>query len=133
MKYIKSKAIVTDLTTMRLHRLADETIINYLSTDIEINGVVLDDVVLFLASQPSEIEAVEVSYESIKDILNDCQLMESMNQIIENRIAEKYSIGKELKMRDLPLDDSSRIEYEMYKTSIKVQVNEQKKALGLIQ
>lgn len=131
MKYIKAKEIINDITTIRLQ---GENIINYhKDNDYSYYGVNVDDVQSFLVNQPAEIEAVELSYEEIKPILKECALMKSYDEIIEREIAKRYSVGKELKMRDLPITDPDRIEYENYKAEIKEKIKLQKKEVGLIQ
>ena len=79
------------------------------------------------------VEAIELTFAEIEPILKTCCRMSDYDKIIETKIAKRYSVGKELKMRDLPLTDPERIEYEVFKESIKAPIRSQKKEMGLIQ
>jgi len=132
-KYFRAKKIVTELTTISVHQPGEEKILFYNSSDdLDYFGVDTQNVEGFIASQPVELEVQELSYQDMKPILDNCQLMSDFNSIIEKQIAEKYSFGRELKMRDLSLNDPERAEYEAFKESIKIPVRLKKVEFGLI-
>lgn len=127
MKYVKAKTIPTEYSLLQLR---GKEIISYGNDLYGVKDEV--DISSFISEQPAEIEAMEVSYEVAKPILENSFMMKEFNKIIERKIAERYSVGKEFKMRDLPADDPERLEYEQYKSAIKAEINEKKRALGLI-
>ncbi|MDP3444565.1 MAG: hypothetical protein Q8T08_17030, partial [Ignavibacteria bacterium] len=113
MKYFRAKKIVTELTTLLIRPIDQEKLLNYHSEDeYEYYGVETEDLDSLLAAQLPELEAQELSYQEIKPILDNCRMMIDFNSIIESQIAERYSFGRELKMRDLLPTDPERIEYE---------------------
>jgi predicted rRNA methylase YqxC with S4 and FtsJ domains len=132
-KYFKAKKIVSELTTSSIHPLDQEKLICYdFDGTFEYYGVDLPDLTAFIAAQSPELLTQEVAYIDIKSILDNCQKMKDFNAIIERQIADQYTLGRELKMRDLVLTDPDRITYENYKTSIKTAVNTKKVEFGLI-
>jgi len=84
-------------------------------------------------AQHPECEVEELTFEDVQPILNECALMKSFNEIIERKIAEKYTIGRELKMVKLDYDDPERIEYEGFVEAVKTPIREMKREKGLIQ
>lgn len=131
MKYFASKKIITDVTTISVR--SDEKIIYYKSTDqLEYIGIDVPDAASFIDSQPAELEVTEMSYEEIKPILDNCNMMNELNKIIENQIADKYSVGREFKMRDLEPDNIERTEYENFKELVKAPIRLLKQEMGLI-
>ena len=132
MKYFSAKEVVKDNTTLSLRSINQEKLIHY-QTDGDVNyfGVETDDVTAFLAAQSAEIEATELTFEAIKPILDNCRMMKDFDTIIEDQIAERYSIGRELKMRDLTTTDPDRVEYETFKESIKTPIRLLKVDFGL--
>lgn len=133
MKYFKAKKIVTELTTLLIRPIDQEKLLNYHSEDeYEYYGVETEDLDSLLAAQLPELEAQELSYQEIKPILDNCRMMRDFNSIIESQIAERYSLGRELKMRDLLSTDPERIEYEAFKQSVKIPIRLKKVEFGLI-
>lgn len=133
MKYFRAKEVVKDNTTLSLRAVNQEKMIHYhADDDINYFGVETEDVESFLASQSAEIEATELTFTEIKSILDDCRMMKDFNTMIENQIAEKYSVGREFKMRDLPATDPERIEYEAFKAYVKTPIRMKKQEFGLI-
>ncbi|MGK9367511.1 hypothetical protein ACSSWA_01260 [Melioribacter sp. Ez-97] len=134
MKYFKKKnksAAYTVITPVELY--AKRIIYYHQDNDYAYIGVETDDVNNFINSQPSELEMIELTFDEIKEILDNSRLMREFDNIIEDEIAKKYSIGRELKMRDLPPDDPERLQYEAYKESIKEKVRLLKIEAGLKQ
>jgi hypothetical protein len=133
MKYFRAKEVVKDNTTLSLRTMNQEKMIHYhADEDVNYFGVETEDVESFLAAQPAEIEATELTFAEIKSILDDCRMMKDFNTMIENQIAEKYSVGREFKMRDLPATDPERVEYESFKESVKVPIRLKKLEFGLV-
>lgn len=134
MKYFRIKKIKSDYSIITPNELYAEKIIYYhQDNDYNYIGVNTTNINDFINSQPVELEIQELSYDEIKDILENCQLMREYDKIIEREIGKKYSIGRELKMRDLPIDDPQRIEYENYKETIKQKIRLLKIEMGLKQ
>jgi hypothetical protein len=102
-------------------------------SNYEYHGVETEDIASFISSQPAELEISQLTYLEIEHILRDCKMMKDLDSIIETRIADRYSTGKELKMRDLAADHPDRIEYEEYKESVKAPIRQKKKDIGLIE
>ena len=50
----------------------------------------------------------------------------------ESQILERYSVGREFKMKELPSTDPERVEYEAYKQSVKIPIRLKKVEFGLI-
>ena len=94
-------------------------------------GIDSDNTDYILTQQPVELEATEQTYEQIKPILENCQTMKDLDSIIETGISKKYTVGKEFKMRDLPVDNPERVEYENYKASVKAPIHDLKIERGL--
>jgi hypothetical protein len=133
MRYFKVKRIITDTTTLSFNANGNEMIV-YDSDDIyDYVGVNVDDSEMLLVMQNSEIEAEELSYETIKPILENCKKMLDYDLIIEAEIAKKYTVGREFKMKELPITDPKRIEYEAYKEIQKAPIRLLKIEKGLLQ
>ncbi len=134
MKYFKAKKIITELTTLLINQINQEKLIHYHDDgEYDYYGVETEDIDGFIAAQYPELEAKELSYQEVKQILDNCRLMKEFDNIIEQKIAERYSIGRELKMRDLSPTDPERIEYESYKESVKAPIRLKKIEFGLIE
>ncbi len=132
MRYFRCKQIVNDITTLSLKTDAMETSYLYHQDgDMQYWGVQTDDPG-FLLSQHPECEVTELTYPEMAPILKSCKMMRDLDIIIETEIAKEYSIGKELKLRDLAANDPERIEYEITKEAIKVPVRAKKVELGLV-
>lgn len=130
MRYFKAKLIVTEHETKSL---VAENQIKYAEIVeqeqvFEIIGVETIDE----SAQHPECEVEELTFEEAQPILNECALMKSFNEIIERKIAEKYSIGRELKMVKLDYDDPERIEYDGFVEAVKTPIREMKREKGLI-
>lgn len=133
MKYFRAKEVVIDNTTLSLHAAGMEKVICYHKDEnFSYYGIEIEDAASILSSQPVEIEAAELTYEQIKPVLDDCRMMKDYNSMIEQQIADKYSVGREFKMRDLPTDDTERVEYEAFKESVKEPIRIKKKEMGLV-
>ena len=132
MQYFKAKKIITEDTTLSLVAPVDAQLIKYSDDEsFEYYGANVNDVEGFLQSQSPEIEASELQYSDLQNILEGSKMMKDLDDIIEKKIAEEYSIGKELKMRDLLSTDPQRIAYEAFKASIKTTVRQMKIDMGL--
>lgn len=138
MKYVKAKKIVDELSTKQIKGFMNIIIFTFYGSSndgFDHYGVNTDDAGLLnlIASQDALIEAQEETYLEIAPLLKSCRMMNEYDKIVERKIAEKYSIGKEFKMRDLPPDNPDRIEYENYKSAIKTDVRLMKIEMGLLQ
>lgn len=131
MKYFKAKRVITEHTTLTIEGM-DVIFYDYDGV-YDYCGVADVDVNSFLNSQPPEIEAEELTFQEIKPTLQFCKKMLDLDKIIEKDIAKKYSMGRELKLRDLPVNDPERIEYEEYKEICKEQIRAIKVEMGLEQ
>ena len=135
MKYFRAKKVVDELSTKQFKSANnnDDRIIHYAESDgFEYLGIESADLSALLAAQPVELEVAELTFAEIKPILDNCKMMKDFNSIIEGQIAEKYSFGRELKMRDLLVTDPERIEYEAVKESVKAPIRLKKQEFGLI-
>lgn len=133
MKYFRAKEVVIDNTTLSLHASGMEKVICYHSDEnFNYYGIETEDAASILSAQPVEIEATELTYAEIKPKLDNCRMMQDFNTMIEEQIAEKYSVGREFKMRDLPTDDPERVEYEAFKETVKAPIRVKKQELGLL-
>ena len=135
MRYFKVKQIITEHETKSL---VAENQIKYAEL-VQASGYKEDQVFEIIgaatideAAQHPECEVEELAFSEVSTILNECALMKSYNEIIERKIAEKYSIGRELKMVKLPSNDPERLEYETFIESIKAPVRVMKQEKGLI-
>jgi len=127
MKYYKAKQVIADGTTISFK---GEKVIHYAKIDgVEYLGTEDDPV----AEQSVEIAAQELTYAEIKPILDSCHLMKTINGMIENEIAEHYSIQQEIKMVKLPETDPARIAYQTYVDACKALFRPMKQQYGLIQ
>jgi len=134
MRYFKAKKVVTEFTTLSFGSTnQDDKVIHYDEIDgFEYLGVESVDVDGLSVQQPAEIEAVEITFAEAKPILDNCRMMNDLNAIIEKKIAEKYSLPKEIKMLKLTKTDPERVTYQQYVDSCKTGVNLLKVANGLI-
>lgn len=133
MRYFIVKQVVTEYTTLSIVLEAGDTAILYHQDGTYGYWGVQTEDENFLTKQHPECEAEEISFADIQNILRDCRMMKDYDAMIEKKIAEKYSIGRELKMRDLAPDSLERIEYEEYKEAVKAPIRLLKKAAGLIE
>lgn len=132
MRYFKIKIIVDEFTTKRFDYMNTEKHYNYDEIDgYEYVGLDDENTDYILSQQLPELEITELSFSEIEPILEDCQKMKDLDLIIETAIAKKYSLGKELKMRDLPDGDEHRKQYEDFKEMIKGPIRQMKKDYGL--
>ena len=130
MRYFKVKRIITDYETKSL----------VAENQIKYAEIVDDDQVFEIigaetideAAQHGECEVEELTFDEVQPILKECHLMKSYNEIIERKIAARYSIGRELKMVKLAVDDPERLEYEASVESVKAPIREMKREKGLI-
>lgn len=134
MRYFKVKKIVTEYETKSL---VAENQIKY--AELTVSSEVGEQVYEIIgaenieeAAQHEECAVEELTFEEAQPILNECALMKSFNEIIERKIAEKYSIGRELKMVKLPSNDPERVEYEAFIESVKAPIRVMKQEKGLI-
>ena len=132
MKYIKAKRITTATTTLSLRPLDKEALICYESGDEEFYGVDVTDVEAFLAAQDPALEAAEVSYSDIEDVLKESRLLKDVDNITKARIAERYSIADEIKMLKLPKTDAERVIYQTYVDACRAEGRTKKRDLGLV-
>lgn len=135
MRYFKAKKVVTEYTTLSFGSSNQEDkIIHYDEIDgVEYLGVDSADANALLAQQPAEIEAAEITFAEVKPILDNCKMMKDYNTIIEQKIAEKYSIPQEIKMLKLSTTDTNRMAYQAYVDSCKAEVRPMKLEKGLVQ
>jgi hypothetical protein len=127
MYYYKSNIIVTEYSTLTL---VGEGLIQY--AGIDGCGYYGSEQQIDMNVQHPECEVEELTFEEVQPILNECALMKSFNEIIDRKIAEKYTIGRELKMVKLDYDDPERIEYEGFIEAVKAPIREMKREKGLI-
>jgi len=128
MKYYKSKEVITDLTVLRL--VAQDTILYDKIGDIEYYGLSEE---IDMSQQHSECEVEEVEFADIKLILDNCRLMQQLNQAIENKIAEKYTISKEIGLTNSDHSSEEYVAYRAYVAECKAEINAKKIELGLKQ
>jgi len=135
MRYFKVKKVVVpppEDTTLSLVHSPEEKAIAYSEIDgYQYFGVDTQDA-NFLAKQHAACAVEELTFAQIKSILDPCRMMKDFNTIIENQIAETYSFGRELKMRDLPVTNPERMEYEAFKELVKIPIRAKKVEFGLI-
>ena len=131
MRYFKVKQIITEHATKSL--VAENQIKYAEMVEQEQVYEIIGAENIDETAQHPECEVEELTFEEVQPILNECALMKSFNEIIERKIAEKYTIGRELKMVKLDYDDPERIEYETFVGSVKAPIREMKREKGLIQ
>ena len=130
MKYFKLKKVVTD-TTFSLVTDENETSVMYSEEEnFQYFGVETTDK-NFLNKQYKECEVEELTFEQISPVLQRCKLLKDLNEIVEIRIAERYSIGAEINMLKLDVLDEKRIEYQNFVDGIKNEVDVLKVEYGL--
>jgi len=102
--------------------------------NIEYHGL-SDDVdpeeVLALQHEVCEVE--EVSFADIEEILKGSRLYTEINNQIESRIREKYSIGHEFSLLKLDPNSEEYLEYQSFVDQCREEGRLQKIALGLKQ
>ncbi|MCK9209290.1 MAG: hypothetical protein M0P61_00500 [Ignavibacteriaceae bacterium] len=135
MRYFKAKKVVTEHTTLSFNSTNQEDkIVHYDEIDgVEFLGVESADVEGLLAKQPAEIEAVEITFAEAKPTLDNCRLMKDYNEIIDKKVAEKYSIPKEIGLLKLIKTDPVRVVYQQYVDSCKAEVRPMKLEKGLVE
>jgi len=135
MRYFKAKKVITEFTTLSFGSTNQEDkIIHYDEIDgVEYLGVDSADVDTLLAQQPAEIEAVEITFAEAKPVLDNCRMMKEYNSIIERKIAEKYSITKEIGLLKLTKTDPVQVVYQKYVDECKAQVRPSKLIMGLVE
>lgn len=136
MKYFKS--LITEIEGEKISFLVPDNTEGHVFYDrignIEYHG--LPDTIdpeRILMIQHTECEVEEVSFDDIQDVLINCRLYNEINNQIENRIRQEYSVGKEFAMIKLPHDDGEYISYINFVEQSREDGRVQKVALGLKQ
>ena len=130
MKYIRIKPVLQDHTTLSIVLPPDTVHYKYAEKDgYEYYGVETD----VIALQYPECEAVELSFAEMQEVLSNCKYMSDVNDLIENEIRKKYSIGKEFAMLNLDRANLDYIAYRDYVGECKDKFNPLKVKYGLKQ
>lgn len=134
MRYFKAKKVITEFTTLSFNSTNQEDkVIHYDEIDgVEYLGVESANIKALLSQQHAEIEVVEITFAEAKPVLDNCRMMNDLNAIIEKKIAEKYSIPREIKMLKLAATDPARVAYQAYVDECKVNINLMKLDKGLV-
>jgi len=136
MRYFKTKIVVEDYTTKRI--IIPEGITNYCYAEIdryEYSGVDTEDE-NFLINQHPECEAEEVTFAEIETILKSCKLYADVNELVVNKIREKYDVNAEAEMLNKGIINSSDAAYLTYRTYVEECIawgNLKKQDYGLVE
>jgi hypothetical protein len=78
-------------------------------------------------------DEIELTFEEVSPILQECHLNRQLNLIIANRIRAKYSIDDEIALLKKDDTDVNKIAYNLFVSGVKAEVNLQKINYGLKQ
>ena len=108
---------------------------NFTGIDRNIVSIVADDedtLETLVNLQDSKIEATEITYADFRSAVKDSLQVKRINNVVKEKIAEKYDYADEIKLLKEDETNDERIAYEGYVDSCKEIGNDLKREIGYL-
>jgi len=98
-KYIKFEDVKVTGTTLTFRGNDEDVKVN--SFDVNVVSISADDeskIDELIASQPAEINCVEITQSEFKELVKNSAQLNRIRQVVKNKIAKKYDLADEIAM-----------------------------------